>query len=125
MATKSFRELEAEMKAVLRGDGVPSPKPELRADHPSRGIQAIMTPANIELLRLIRNHRPRSVSALAELAGRAQSNTSRSLQDLAHFGLVALVRDGGAVRPEILVAEVGYDFENDIPKIVHRDIAAE
>jgi predicted transcriptional regulator len=125
MAVKSFKDLEAEMKSVLRGDIECPAKPEVRDDHPSRGLAAVLTPSNIQLMRLIRRHGPASVSALAALAGRAQSNTSRSLQDLAQFGLVELVRDGATVRPEIRVAEVGYDFERDAPKVVLLGAAAE
>ncbi|MGI4801035.1 MAG: helix-turn-helix domain-containing protein [Janthinobacterium lividum] len=60
----------------------------------------------MDLLQVIHQQSPESVSRLAELTGRAQPNVSRSLQQLAKHGLIELVREGREVRPVPRVATV-------------------
>lgn len=47
-----------------------------------------LTPKRLELLRLIRRHRPQSVRQLASLAGRDIKNVSTDLRVLENLGLV-------------------------------------
>lgn len=58
-----------------------------------------------EVLGLIARHRPLSIGALAELAGRAQPNISRTLSALAGAGLIEIVVSGRRSIPQI--TEVG------------------
>ncbi len=64
-------------------------------------------PGHRELLALIARHRPLSIGALAELAGRAQPNVSRALNALVSAGLVEVVSDGRRSVPKI--TDVGTD----------------
>ncbi|MFH1043754.1 MAG: MarR family transcriptional regulator [Pseudomonadota bacterium] len=62
----------------------------------------MLSDENRELLRLIQEHKPRTVMELAELSGRAASNLSRTLRNLEGYGLVKMhrSRDTRAVKPE-------------------------
>jgi len=102
MTRRSFVDLEKEMRAVARGERAPSPSPPV-VNEDSLGI-GVLNPSNTELLQLILHNNPSSVLELAKLAGRQQSNVSRSLQDLARSGLIRLVRDGKTIRPELVAA---------------------
>ncbi len=106
--TRTLTDLREEMRAVVRGEKLAPSRPveaEAVAD-----LFGILTPANRALLQIIGRDRPDSVSGLAELVGRAQSNVSRSLQELARVGLVRLVREGQAIRPELSVTHIDVDL---------------
>ncbi|WP_158386283.1 helix-turn-helix domain-containing protein [Castellaniella defragrans] len=57
-------------------------------------VRVLGTPGHRELLGLIARHAPPSIGALAELAGRAQPNVSRTLSALHSAGLIEVVSDG-------------------------------
>lgn len=50
----------------------------------------LLTPENRRLLALIRDRRPRSIAALAEMSGRAAPNLTRTLTKLAAMGFVRM-----------------------------------
>ena len=64
----------------------------------------------VEVLRVILQERPASIADVVRLTGRAQPKISRSLQLLAGYGLVRLVRTGREVRPEPLVRALQVDL---------------
>ena len=72
-----------------------------------RQLAGVLSDENRELLRLIRDRKPRTVSELSVLSGRAASNLSRTLKNLEEHGLVRLHRSAEtrAVRPEALSTE--------------------
>lgn len=83
---------------------------------------------NRTLLALIARGRPDSIAQLAQLAGRAQPNVSRSLAALVRAGLVELISSGRVTRPQL--TELGRDkagaldlFEGD-EGIEHRELGA-
>jgi len=103
---RTLDELESELRAVARGERPASPPPET----PSIDPVAVLTPANRRLLHLIATERPASVTALASLAGLAQPNVSRALQELAAAGYVRFQRIGRTVRPELAARFVRLDL---------------
>ena len=68
-------------------------------------MAAVLSEDNRALLRLIRDRRPKSLTALAELTGRRVPNLSRSLRMMEGYGLVKLKRDGHGVEPVALATE--------------------
>lgn len=102
---RTLADLENELRSVAKGERGPSPAPDVSQVDPI----AVLTPVNRRLLRLLADHDPDSVSALAKLAGMAQPNISRALQDLAAAGYVRFKREGRAVRPEIAARYVRLD----------------
>lgn len=109
---KSFHDLRDEMKAVARGD-IPPP-----ADHPkvlfssAAAVAQLLTPENRELLRLIRDERPSSIEALAQMSGKAQPNVSRSLEKLERAGLIRMHAGPGKTKqPEVIVRTVRIEID--------------
>jgi len=100
---ETILDLREEMRAVARGE-------RAAPDRPERAHEAPFSPGNLDLLRLIVSGRPATVSDLAAMSGRAQSNVSRALQALVRHGLVRMVRDGRAVRPEVVSRTVRLDL---------------
>lgn len=87
---QSHGSLRAQMKAVARGaKAVPK-----RAGAPSfesvAALLRLLTPENRELLAVIRDKKPQSISELAQLTGRAQPNVIRTLGKLEAVGFVEM-----------------------------------
>lgn len=103
MAVKAVTELREEMRAVARGERRASPLP-------AAPLLAALSRGALELLAVLLRKHPTSVSELVKLTGRAQPNISRSLQLLARYRLIQLVREGREVRAEPIVKAVRVDL---------------
>src|SRR5215472_2684424 len=66
----------------------------------------VLTPENRQMIAVISQEHPRSVSTLAERLGRDQGNVSRALSSLEQYGLVRLTREGREKRPEAVVTQI-------------------
>lgn len=64
-----------------------------------RGAAEVLSEKNRELLRILAQDKPESVTELAALTGRHRSNVSRTLKTLAGYGLVSLEREDRRLRP--------------------------
>jgi len=118
MTKMSLNSLRDEMRAVARGERQASELPA------GSVLIALSSSGNLELLRIIGAERPVSVSWLAERTGRAQSNISRSLQQLAKHGLIRLVRDGREVRPELIASEIDINLRHGTYRVLPDLMAA-
>lgn len=77
----------------------------------------LFTEENRQLLKIIAEQHPQSISELEKLTHRKASNLSRTLKKLEQYGLVRLVegeegrtRGKRPVRPEVLVDSVSMSF---------------
>ena len=59
----------------------------------------VLSGQNQNLLRLIRDRHPASLTELEALSGRKKSNLSRTLKTLSNYGIVNLIKEKGMVRP--------------------------
>jgi predicted transcriptional regulator len=103
MGRKSLAELREEMRGVARGDRRPSPLP-------AAPLLAALSRDALELLGILLRNRPASVTELVEMTRRAQPNVSRSLQFLARYRLIQLVREGREVRPVPIAKTLSLDL---------------
>jgi predicted transcriptional regulator len=87
---QSLVSLEAEMRAVARGERrapADAAKPSFNS---VEALIRLLTPENRRLLAVIRDKRPSSIADLARLTGRAASNLTRTLGKLEAAGLVRM-----------------------------------
>lgn len=90
---QSLRGLEAEMRAVARGEKA-APKDAASPSFNSVDVlMRLLTPENRDLMATIRDKKPKSIAELAKLTGRAPSNLTRTLGKLADAGLVKMQTD--------------------------------
>jgi len=68
-------------------------------------LAAVLSDDNRALLRTIRESKPGSLAALAELTGRKPSNLSRTLKTMASYGLVEIQRLKGLLVPVVKITE--------------------
>jgi len=64
-------------------------------------IERILTPARMEILRVIIRERPKTVGALVKNLKRPKESVSRDLRALADFGLLSLIKSGRKKAPTI------------------------
>jgi predicted transcriptional regulator len=90
MKIQSMKELEAELRAVARGEKA---APRDAAEPSIESIEALMrllTADNRRLMKIIRDKKPQSVAELAKLAHRAEPNLLRTLAKLQAVGLIEI-----------------------------------
>ncbi|MEQ8468756.1 HVO_A0114 family putative DNA-binding protein [Coleofasciculus sp. E2-BRE-01] len=81
-----------------------------------KSLAQVLSNENQDLLRIIINHEPRSISELEELTHRKKSNLSRTLKTLERYGIVELVKDKGKVIPKVKATDfqVEFSLENNL-----------
>ena len=87
-----YDQMKARTMAIARGDQTPAggePKVWFTS---IESFARLLSEHNRHLLELIARERPRSLTELAELAGRSKSNLSRTLKTMSQYGLVELRR---------------------------------
>ena len=78
----------------------------------AEALVKLLSEDNMALLHLIEHRRPRSLRELAELAGRKQSNLSRTLKKLEEVGIVGYERRAGRARaPRLLARRVTLELD--------------
>lgn len=61
----------------------------------------ILSTRNQELLRMIKEKKPKSLSELAITSGRKPGNLSRTLRTMERYGIISLSKEKGAIMPRI------------------------
>jgi predicted transcriptional regulator len=108
---QGLKALRAEMKAVARG-AVPAPSDAgMRSFNSIEALVRLLTPENRQLLAIIRDSKPRSVAALAEMSGRAQPNLTRTLAKLAAAGLITMQEHGRRKAPTAAVSRIVVEID--------------
>jgi predicted transcriptional regulator len=125
--TGSFKDFKKHTLAISRGERTVVPK-EPRIWYEAVGavkkrngsvkfqsLEAgakLLSAKNRTLLRTIATHKPKSVTELAALTGRAQQNVLRTLRKLSAAGLVRLDRGAGrAFRPVVAARRVHFEID--------------
>jgi predicted transcriptional regulator len=74
-------------------------------------LAQVLSSKNRHLLDIIKRMRPGSLKELAKLAGRQESNLSRTLRTMERYGLVKLARSKeGTIVPTVPYDRVLFDF---------------
>jgi len=90
MKIQSRKALEAEMRAVARGEIAAPADAKLPSVESAEALIRLLTPENRSLLRTIRDQKPQSVAELARLTNRAVPNLLRTLGKLEAFGCLEM-----------------------------------
>lgn len=94
-------QMQARTRAIARGELKPGPSDPKVWFTSLESLAQVLSSPNQALLDLIRRKRPGSVTELARLSGREQSNLSRTLRTMERYGLVVLRSEGNRVLPEV------------------------
>ena len=89
-----YDQMKARTMAIARGEHTPT-KGEPKVWFTSiESFAKLLSEHNRQLLELIARERPRSLTELAQKAGRSKSNLSRTLKTMSRYGLVELTTGG-------------------------------
>lgn len=70
-----------------------------------RSLAEVLSDENRALLQIIRESEPDSIKVLSEITGRQSSNLSRTLNTMARYGLVELIKEKRQVKPLVKATE--------------------
>lgn len=98
----SQSEIRDRVLAIAKGAVKPKPSDPKIWFTSIRSLAQVLSDQNRDLLKVIKEGQPKSISALAEMTGRRQGNLSRTLKTMSSYGLVSMERDKRALRPKVL-----------------------
>ncbi len=113
----SYANIKARTIAIAKGEYKPRPgEPKIWLTS-FKSLASALTEENRELLKVIRERQPESITKLAEITGRKTGNLSRTLKTLERCGIVTLKESGAKtqaggrapVKPVVLAER--FDFE--------------
>lgn len=93
------------MLAIAKGEYNPEPDEPRVWFTSMNALAQVLSNENIALLRLIEEHKPESITELAEMSGRKKSNLSVTLKTLSSRGFVRLEKQGLGVKPIALFTD--------------------
>lgn len=106
----SRKDYKARSIAIARGDYKPA-KGEPKIWFESlQSLAQVLSSENRELLRIIEEKKPESLKELEAETGRKRSNLSRTLNTMAQYGIVDLVRKDKAVKPVVKATSFHVEF---------------
>jgi predicted transcriptional regulator len=97
----SYDQIKARTLAIARGEHKPAPDEPKIWFTSLESLAKVLSSDNRELLELIAKQKPESLQDLAESAGRAKSNLSRTLKTMEQYGLVYLETKRGRLIPRV------------------------
>lgn len=101
----SQEKIRERVLAIARGDYQPGPTEPKVWFTSMKSLAEVLSDDNRTLLHIIKESAPSSISALAQLTGRRQSNLSRTLKTMSNYGIVELKREQNQLRPIAVATE--------------------
>ncbi len=98
-------QIRERLLAIAKGEIKPRPDDPKIWFTSMKSLAEVLSDDNRALLKLIQDQMPDSISTLAELSGRRQSNLSRTLKTMSHYGLVEMKRENHRIRPIVKSTE--------------------
>jgi predicted transcriptional regulator len=108
---QTLRSLCEEMKAVARGERPAPPDAAEPSFESIAVVLGLLTPENRRLLAMIRDRKPKSVTELAQLTGRAQPNLTRTLTKLEAAGFITMTTTGRRKAPSATVTKIVVEID--------------
>jgi len=102
--TQTRREARERIRALERGEDIDD-RHVLVLDEEA-DLQRLLSPANLALLRAIREHEPESMRAAAELVDRDFKEVHRNLTELEVLNVIDFETEGRAKRPVVRFDEL-------------------
>lgn len=85
-------------------------------------MSQVLSSDNQNLLKVIIEHKPRSLAELEKLSDRKKSNLSRTLKTLEKYGIVELPKKEGKLVPKVLATDFKVEFGLHYSKLVNNDL---
>jgi len=108
--------------AIVKGEYKP------RKDEPNiwfeslKSMSQVLSSENQNLLKVIIEHKPRSLAELEKLSDRKKSNLSRTLKTLEKYGIVELPKKEGKLVPKVMATGFKVEFGLHYSKPVNDEL---
>jgi len=99
------------MRAVARGERSAPADAAKPSFNSVEALVRLLTPANRQLLALIRDRKPRSVAELVQMTGRAQPNLTRTLTKLEAAGFIRTITAGRRGTPSAAIKKIVVEID--------------
>jgi predicted transcriptional regulator len=96
--------------AIAKGKYNPKPNEPKVWFESIKSLSQVLSNENQELLKLIIDRKPQSLTELEELSHRKKSNLSRTLKTLENYGIVSLSKESGKVIPTVKATDFEVKF---------------
>ena len=106
----SLEEYGQRVIAIARGEYQPKKNEPKIWFESLQSMAQVLSPENQQLLRLIIDNRPQSLTELEQLSQRKKSNLSRTLRTLEHCGIVELSKKKGRLVPKVKATDFKVEF---------------
>ena len=98
----SQQKIRQRVLAIAKGEITPKPSDPRVWFTSMRSMAEVLSDENRAMLEVIRQSNPSSISELAQMTGRKQSNLSRTLKTMSRYGLVRMEKNERSLRPVVL-----------------------
>lgn len=111
MKVQPLEELIQEMRAVARGEKLPPKGAAVPSIESAEALVRLLTPENRSLMKTIREQKPQSISELAKLTHRAESNLLRTLSKFVALGMMELKTVDRRKIPVLIIERLSIEID--------------
>lgn len=111
MKVQPLEELIQDMRAVARGEKLPPQDAARPSIESAEALVRLFTPENRSLMKTIREQKPQSISELAKLTHRAESNLLRTLSKFVSFGIMELKKVDKRKVPVLMIEKLSIEID--------------
>jgi len=96
--------------AIAKGDYKPKSNDPKIWFESVKSLSQVLSNENQELLKIIIQYKPQSLTELEKISHRKKSNLSRTLKKLESYGIVSLIKENGKVIPKVKATDFRVEF---------------
>ena len=96
--------------AIAKGDYKPNSNDPKIWFESVKSLSQVLSNENQELLKVIIQYKPQSLTELEKISHRKKSNLSRTLKKLESYGIVSLIKENGKVIPKVRATDFRVEF---------------
>lgn len=96
--------------AIAKGEYVPKKNEPKVWFESLKSMAQVLSSENRELLKIILEKKPKSITELEAYTGRKKSNLSRTLKTLERYGIVVLEKEKNSVVPKVQATDFKVEF---------------
>ena len=96
--------------AIAKGDYKPKSNDPKIWFESIKSLSQVLSNENQELLKIIIQYKPQSLTELEKISHRKKSNLSRTLKKLESYGIVSLIKENGKVIPKVKATDFRVEF---------------
>lgn len=111
MKVQPLGQIIHDMRAVARGEKFPPKDAALPSIESAEALVRLLTPENRSLMKTIREQKPQSISELAKLTHRAESNLLRTLSKFVALGMMELKTVDRRKVPVLMIESLSIEID--------------